>query len=110
MPNLGPEATALGVLLADLAGAGAGDGLEEFAAHPELQQLGGHEHVAALSAVVASDADLLPADADDTVHGHLAGDPLLTGAIRSRVGAQRSGPERLTGVTSSSDWCGRSVL
>ncbi len=76
-----PGRGALCSLLTDGSCAVAGDCFEEFAADPELQHCFGGQHVAAFAAVVLADRDLLPADADHTVGGNFAGDPLLTGAL-----------------------------
>jgi hypothetical protein len=69
------------VFLAHLPVAVSGDGFEQFAADPELEQVFAHVDVAAGAGVVLADADLLPGHADHAVAADLAGDPVLAGPV-----------------------------
>ena len=84
-----------GVLLADFTTPGAGHGLEQFVADPELEHAVADEHVAGAAAVVLADADLLPADADQAVGGDAPGDPLLAGSLRRRSRPSQRCPGQL---------------
>jgi hypothetical protein len=72
----------LSVFLPHLPAAGAGDGLHQLGTDPELEQLVADQHVAALPGPMFAHTDLLPADADDPVAAHLAGDPAVAFSIR----------------------------
>src|ERR1700692_3868107 len=79
-----PRGGSRGVLLADFTPPGAGDGLEEFVADPELEHAVADEHVAGAASVVLADADVLPPDTDQAVGCHPAGDPLVARPLRRR--------------------------
>src|SRR4051812_8896310 len=83
---------------------------EQFVADPELKQTASDEDVAGAPAVVLAHTDVLRVDADDAVARHAPGDPLL--AVALRRSSQLPGLSwrllnRLSGVASSSAWCGR---
>src|SRR2546425_12219117 len=77
-----PRRRAVGVQFANRALARASHGFEQLAADPELKQAVGHKHVIGAADVVPPHADLLVADADDTIAGHPPADPLLSVAFR----------------------------
>src|ERR1700674_148952 len=70
--------------LADIPIAGPNHRFEQLAADPELKQAVGHEHVAGAATEVFAHADLLVADAHESIASHPSADPLLTVALGPR--------------------------
>src|SRR5260221_13808711 len=95
--NLTPHGCAVGVHFADVSLASSNHGFEEIAADPELKQAIGHEHIAGAAAEVFAHADLLVADADESIASHPSADPLLAVALGPR------GQSRLRWVLAGGD-------
>ena len=67
----------LGFLLSYYACGCSFDGLDQFVAVPDFEDLGEDVDVDTAAFAVAADGDLLPGHGDDAVDGDLTGDPLV---------------------------------
>src|SRR5437588_12473006 len=69
---------------ADRALAGSSHRLEQLVAHPELKQAVRYEHIAGAATEVFAHADLLVADAHESIASHPSADPLFAIALGPR--------------------------
>src|SRR5205823_9770183 len=69
---------------ADRAFACSSHRLEQLVSHPELKQAVRHEHIAGAATEVFAHADLLVADAHESIASHPSADPLLAIALGPR--------------------------
>ena len=72
------------MLLPDLSCGLPGHAFHQLVAHPVLQRPVGDQDIAGAAGITLANANLLVADADHPDGTHLAGDPVLPGAVGPR--------------------------